>query len=188
MPIYQKTTTVTPIVAESSYVIELLETEKIFSKAETKDWILFFDEADALFGKRTNVQNAHDRYANQEVSYLLQRVEDYPGLLILASNFKNNIDDAFVRRLHAIIHFPPPSVAERLILWEKTMPASLKAEPAIQLKSLSEKFELNGANILNVVHFAALKSFARTDDILRLDDLMEGIRREYRKEEKTITH
>lgn len=162
--------------------------EKIFSKAETKDWILFFDEADALFGKRTNVQNAHDRYANQEVSYLLQRVEDYPGLLILASNFKNNIDDAFVRRLHAIIHFPPPSIAERLILWEKTMPASLKAEPTIHLKNLSEKFELNGANILNVVHFAALKSFARADGILRLEDLMEGIRKEYRKEEKTINH
>ena len=162
--------------------------EKIFQKAENKDWILFFDEADALFSKRTNVQNAHDRYANQEVSYLLQRVEDYPGLMILASNFKNNIDDAFMRRLNSIIQFPPPSVAERLILWEKTMPASLKAEPAIQLKNLSEKFELNGAGILNVVHFAALKSFARTDGILRLDDLVEGIRREYRKEEKTINH
>ncbi|MEO8962991.1 MAG: ATP-binding protein [Ginsengibacter sp.] len=162
--------------------------EKIFQKAENKDWILFFDEADALFGKRTNVQNAHDRYANQEVSYLLQRVEDYPGLMILASNFKNNIDDAFMRRLNSIIQFPPPSVAERLILWEKTMPTSLKAEPAFQLRTLSEKFELNGAGILNVVHFAALKSFARDDEFIRFHDLMEGIRREYRKEEKTINH
>ena len=160
--------------------------EKIFQKAENKDWILFFDEADALFGKRTNVQNAHDRYANQEVSYLLQRVEDYPGLIILASNFKNNIDDAFMRRLHSIIYFPIPTIAERLTLWKKTIPASLKAEPVIQLKKLSEKFELNGAGILNVVHFAALKSFSRTDDFMRLDDLMEGIKREYRKEEKTI--
>lgn len=162
--------------------------EKIFQKAENKDWILFFDEADALFGKRTNVQNAHDRYANQEVSYLLQRVEDYPGLMILASNFKNNIDDAFMRRLNSIIQFPPPSVSERLILWEKTMPSSLKAEPAVHLRTLSEKFELNGAGILNVVHFAALKAFARADEFMRLDDLMEGIRREYRKEEKTINH
>lgn len=162
--------------------------EKIFEKAEYKDWILFFDEADALFGKRTNVQNAHDRYANQEVSYLLQRVEDYPRLMILASNFKNNIDDAFLRRMHTIIHFPPPSVAERLLLWEKTMPASIKAESVIQLKNLSEKFDLNGAGILNVVHFATLKAFSRTDDFIRLDDLMEGIKREYRKEEKTINH
>src|SRR5690606_11585436 len=71
--------------------------EKIFQRAANKEWILFFDEADALFGKRTSVKDAHDRYANQEVSYLLQRVEDFPGLVILASNYKNNIDKAFVR-------------------------------------------------------------------------------------------
>jgi ATPase family associated with various cellular activities (AAA) len=162
--------------------------EKIFSKAEDKGWILFFDEADALFGKRTNVQNAHDRYANQEVSYLLQRVEEYPGLLILASNFKNNIDDAFARRFHSIIHFPAPSAAERLTLWQKTMPALLKAEPEIQLKVLSEKYDLTGSAILQAVHYATLKSFARSDEFIRLNDLMEGIKREYRKEEKTINH
>ncbi len=162
--------------------------EKIFSKAEDKGWILFFDEADALFGKRTNVQNAHDRYANQEVSYLLQRVEEYSGLLILASNFKNNIDDAFARRFHSIIHFPAPSATERLILWQKTMPALLKAEPEIQLKVLSEKYDLTGSAILQAVHYATLKSFARSDEFIRLNDLMEGIKREYRKEEKTINH
>src|SRR5690606_39487670 len=83
--------------------------EKVFRKAENKNWILFFDEADALFGKRSNVQNSHDKYANQEVSYLLQRVEDFPGLIILASNFKSNIDQAFIRRFNAIIHFPMPN-------------------------------------------------------------------------------
>ncbi|HET8855300.1 MAG TPA: ATP-binding protein, partial [Salinimicrobium sp.] len=86
------------------------ETEKnlasLFAQAENKDWILFFDEADALFGKRTNVRDAHDKYANQEVSYLLQRVEAYNGLVILASNFKNNIDEAFLRRFQSIIYFP----------------------------------------------------------------------------------
>ena len=103
--------------------------EKVFSKAEHKNWILFFDEADALFGKRTNVQNAHDRYANQEVSYLLQRIEDYPGLLILASNFKNNIDSAFVRRFHTTVYFPMPDNKERLSLWKKsTMLTSCSAE------------------------------------------------------------
>ena len=91
--------------------------EKIFVKAEHKDWILFFDEADALFGKRSNVQSAHDKYANQEVSYLLQRVEDFSGLIILASNYKTNIDSAFVRRFNAIIHFPMPGHHERFELW-----------------------------------------------------------------------
>ncbi len=92
--------------------------EKIFNKAENKDWILFFDEADALFGKRSTVQNAHDKYANQEVSYLLQRVEDFPGLIILASNFKSNIDQAFIRRFNAIIHFPMPNADERHAIWK----------------------------------------------------------------------
>jgi SpoVK/Ycf46/Vps4 family AAA+-type ATPase len=100
--------------------------EKVFVKAENKNWILFFDEADALFGKRTNVQNSHDRYANQEVSYLLQRIEDFPGLLILASNLKSNMDDAFLRRFHTIIHFAIPNAFERLKLWEKAFPASYK--------------------------------------------------------------
>jgi SpoVK/Ycf46/Vps4 family AAA+-type ATPase len=83
--------------------------EKIFNKAGYKEWILFFDEADALFGKRSNVQNAHDKYGNQEVSWLLQRVEDFAGLIILAFNFKSNIDQAFIRRFSAIIHFPMPN-------------------------------------------------------------------------------
>src|SRR5665811_1345635 len=96
--------------------------EKIFNKAESKDWILFFDEADALFGKRSNVNNAHDKYANQEVSYLLQRVEDFAGLIILASNFKSNIDQAFVRRFNAIIHFPMPNASERHKIWISSIP------------------------------------------------------------------
>ncbi len=93
--------------------------EKVFPQAENKDWILFFDEADALFGKRSNVSSAHDKYANQEVSYLLQRVEDYAGLIILASNFKNNIDQAFIRRFNGIVHFPMPDAEERLSIWQK---------------------------------------------------------------------
>lgn len=80
--------------------------KKIFDAAEHKNWILFFDEADALFGKRTNVRDAHDKYANQEIAYLLQRIEDYQGIVILATNMKNNIDDAFIRRFDSIIHFP----------------------------------------------------------------------------------
>ncbi|MCI5146566.1 MAG: ATP-binding protein, partial [Candidatus Electrothrix sp. AR3] len=97
------------------------ETEKnlsrLFAKAENKEWILFFDEADALFGKRTEIRDAHDKYANQEVAYLLQRIEGYNGLVILATNQRSNIDDAFIRRFQTIIHFPIPRTEERLLLW-----------------------------------------------------------------------
>jgi adenylate kinase family enzyme len=160
--------------------------ENVFRKAETKDWILFFDEADALFGKRTNVQSAHDKYANQEVSYLLQRVEDFPGLMILASNFKNNLDDAFLRRFHSVVHFPMPNATERQNLWNKTLPAGLKLDASINLTELSEQFELTGASILSAVHYATLQSYEREDGILFHTDLIDGIRKEFLKEEKSI--
>jgi adenylate kinase family enzyme len=160
--------------------------ENVFRKAETKDWILFFDEADALFGKRTNVQSAHDKYANQEVSYLLQRVEDFPGLMILASNFKNNLDDAFLRRFHSVVHFPMPNATERQNLWNKTLPAGLKLDASINLNELAEQFELTGASILSAVHYATLQSYEREDGILFHTDLIDGIRKEFLKEEKSI--
>lgn len=160
--------------------------EQVFLKAERKDWILFFDEADALFGKRTQTSSAHDRYANQEVSYLLQRVEDYPGLLILASNFKNNLDDAFIRRFHAIIHFPLPNARERLLLWQKSMPAGLTLAADVNLKELAGKYEMTGASILNAVHFAVLQSHAMQTKELTQSALIEGIRKEFMKEEKSF--
>lgn len=160
--------------------------EKVFYRAINKEWVLFFDEADALFGKRTNVQNSHDRYANQEVSYLLQRIEDFPGLLILASNFKSNMDEAFLRRFQTVVHFAAPNAAERIRLWEKTLPASLKTEPLFNIAEVSEKYELTGASILNIVHYATLQSIGKGDEYIRRADILEGIKREFRKEEKTI--
>ena len=166
------------------------ETEKnleaVFKRAESKDWILFFDEADALFGKRTSVQSSHDKYANQEVSYLLQRVEDYPGLLILASNFKNNLDEAFLRRFHSVVHFPMPNTAERHHLWKKTMPAGLQHDGSVNLLELADQFELTGASILNAVQFATLQSYARGDGKLLQSDLLEGVKKEFLKEEKSF--
>lgn len=147
---------------------------------------MFFDEADALFGKRTNVQSAHDKYANQEVSYLLQRVEDFPGLMILASNFKNNLDDAFLRRFHSLIHFPMPNTTERLILWKKSMPSSLKADNSVDLDDLAKKHELSGASVLNAVQFATLQAYARNDQTIYQKDLLDGIRKEYMKEDKSF--
>jgi len=160
--------------------------EKVFSKAEYKDWILFFDEADALFGKRTNVSNAHDRFANQEVSYLLQRVEDFPGLLILASNFKTNLDKAFVRRFHAMVYFPMPAAEERLMIWKKSLPQNLQLANDINLPEIAQRYELSGASILNIVQFSALRALNRGDDKMLHNDLLTGIRREFWKEEKSI--
>jgi hypothetical protein len=160
--------------------------EKVFSRAENKDWILFFDEADALFGKRTNVSSSHDRFANQEVSYLLQRVEDFPGLLILASNFKNNLDKAFTRRFHAMVNFPMPNANERLLIWQKSQPANMQLSDEVNLTALANQFELSGASILNIMQFAALKALDRKDNAIQQNDLLTGIRREFWKEEKTI--
>jgi ATP-dependent 26S proteasome regulatory subunit len=118
------------------------------------------------------------------VSYLLQRVEEYPGLLILASNFKNNIDEAFLRRFHNLIHFPAPNPAERLKLWLKIQPASLQPEQGLNWEALANEFEITGAGIVNVMQYAALRAFSRGDKKLRRQDISDGIRREFRKEEK----
>jgi DNA polymerase III delta prime subunit len=166
------------------------ETEKnlsrIFDRAEHKDWILFFDEADALFGKRTNVQSSHDKFANQEVSYLLQRIEEFSGLLILASNYKSNIDEAFLRRFHSVVHFPMPNAQERHRLWKKALPVSVNSNGGLELEKLAEQFELSGASIVNIMQFATLKALSKENKELAHDDLVEGIRKEMRKEEKSF--
>ncbi len=164
------------------------ETEKnlanLFDRAENKEWILFFDEADALFGKRTNVRDAHDKYANQEVSYLLQRVETYGGLVILASNFKSNIDEAFIRRFQSIVHFPMPRPAERMRLWQQSFPEKLMPNGQTNLSMLAQKYELSGAAILNIVQFACLRALERGKETILDADLKEGIAREFGKEGK----
>jgi AAA+ superfamily predicted ATPase len=161
--------------------------EKVFTKAEHKDWILFFDEADALFGKRSNVSNAHDKYANQEVSYLLQRVEDFPGLIILASNFKSNIDNAFIRRFNAIVPFFAPSAAERLQIWETSIPPKAFLAADVDLANIANKYELTGSSIVSIIHYASLQAIARKSNIILQCDLLEGIQREYEKEERVFT-
>lgn len=155
-------------------------------RAENKDWILFFDEGDALFGKRTTTQSSNDKFANQEISYLLQRVEDFPGLIILASNFKNNIDPAFLRRFNALIYFPMPNAEERCRLWVKSMPENIQYENHINFKLLADKYELSGAAILNIIHYASVKAVANQTYCISEKDMLEGIRKEFAKEERTI--
>jgi len=160
--------------------------EKIFDKAAHMDCILFFDEADALFGKRTNISDAHDRYANQEVSYLLQRIEEYPGLVILASNFKSNMDDAFLRRFQSIIFFPVPDTGERERLWSQSFSKQTELDKDVDLREIAEKYKLTGGSIVNVIRFASLMAVSRGTNKIGKTDIVKGIRREFQKEGKTI--
>ena len=166
------------------------ETEKnlanLFNKAANKEWVLFCDEADSIFGKRTNVKDAHDKYANQEVSYLLQRIESHEGLVILASNFKDNIDDAFTRRFQAMVPFELPGVSERKLLWEKNFPEKLTLADDIDLLDIARKFELSGSNIMNIIHYCSLLVLQNNSTTLSLSDLLKGIKKEYRKEDRII--
>ena len=166
------------------------ETEKnlsrLFDKAINKDWILFFDEADSVFGKRTSVRDAHDKYANQEVSYLLQRIEVHPGLVILASNLKNNIDTAFTRRFQSIIEFDMPGVRERLLLWQDNLPPMVPLAEDVSLPNIARSFDLTGANIVNIVQYVCLKTATHQRTTISQEHLLEGIRKEYVKEGKMI--
>ena len=160
--------------------------EKVFAKAEHKNWILFFDEADALFGKRTTISDAHDKYANQEIAYLLQRLEDYNGLVILSSNMRSNVDEAFGRRLQSVIHFPVPKYAERLHLWHQSYSSHTQFAPNVDIELIAEKFELAGGSIINVVQYSSLMALSRNENIIHHADIIEGIKKEYLKEGKTI--
>lgn len=136
------------------------ETEKnlarVFDLAENRNWILFFDEADALFGKRTSTNTSNDRHANQEVAYLLQRIEDFPGIIILATNLRSNIDEAFSRRFQSVIYFPMPTEELRVELWRKMLPGKWLGKDADELTSIAAETELSGGSIANVVRRCAL--------------------------------
>ncbi|WP_053405194.1 ATP-binding protein [Persicobacter sp. CCB-QB2] len=166
------------------------ETEKnlkqLFDVAENKNWILFFDEADSIFGKRTQTNSSNDKYANQEVSYLLQRVEDFPGLVILASNLKSNMDAAFNRRFQATITFPMPDEETRYSLWCKAFPKDFKLSEEIDLWEIARKYELAGGAITNIIRFCSLKAFESEELIIQNEDLKYAITREFRKTGKSV--
>jgi len=166
------------------------ETEKnlarLFDKAEHKDWILFFDEADALFGKRTEIRDAHDKYANQEVAYLLQRIEAYAGLVILATNQRWNVDDAFLRRFQTTVAFPMPRSEERQALWQQAFPPQITIAGDVDWREVAGRFELTGAGIVNVAHFCALEAIANTTERVDRNALEIAIRRELVKGGRTV--
>jgi AAA+ superfamily predicted ATPase len=156
--------------------------EKIFERLSDKNCILFFDEADALFGKRTEVGDAKDRYANQEVAYLLQRVENFPGLVILASNFKQNLDAAFKRRILVSIYLAPPDSDERLILWNNSLPKYFKYAPENLPDILAEKHPFTGSNIANIIKLSCIQAESEKTDKITIEIMEPFIKQEYLKE------
>jgi SpoVK/Ycf46/Vps4 family AAA+-type ATPase len=160
------------------------ETEKnlehIFNEAQTSNAILLFDEADAIFGKRSEVKDAHDRYANIEVGYLLQRMEAYDGVAILATNLRANLDEAFTRRLQFIINFPFPDEEYRLHIWQVLMPPGLPCADNLDLKLMAKRFKLTGGSIRNIIVSAAYIA-AKDGDRVTMEHLMHGARREFQK-------
>lgn len=164
------------------------ETEKnlahLFDRAENKDWILFFDEADSLFSKRTGISDANDKWANLEVSYLLQRMEDHKGLCILATNLRDNIDNAMTRRFQKIIYFPLPKQEERMVLWKNLLPETFAYHPSINLKKLAA-YEFSGANISNIIKDVCLCAVENNSSQIEAQWLSDSIANELMKEKRT---
>ncbi|MEV4313927.1 ATP-binding protein [Actinocrispum sp. NPDC049592] len=154
--------------------------ERIFTEAEQVNGVLFFDEADALFGKRSEVQGAHDRYANVETAFLLQRMEKFDGLVILATNLSANLDDAFTRRLDAVIDFPRPDAEHRYRIWDHALNPAVPRADDVDLRLLAERFELAGGNIRNIT-LAAGYFAADENRAVSMVDLMRGVHREFVK-------
>lgn len=158
------------------------ETEKnlnqVFQQAAAEDSILFFDEADALFGKRTEVNDSPDHYANLEVSYVFHQIEKHSGLVIFAVNDKNHLDDLLLKRLDLLVEFPMPNKEERLELWRRSIPAKAKLANNIDIKSLAKEHELTGGSIMNVMYYACLQTLKKGIDKVELSDILTGIRRE----------
>jgi SpoVK/Ycf46/Vps4 family AAA+-type ATPase len=158
---------------------------KIFKEAETSNAILFFDEADALFGKRSEIKDSHDRYANIEINYLLQKMEEHEGIVILASNYKNNIDDAFLRRLHFAIEFPFPDETLREKIWENIFPKETPVNNDVDLGFLAN-FKITGGNIKNIA-LAATFLAAGSSRIVKMESIIKATKREFQKMGKLCT-
>jgi hypothetical protein len=154
--------------------------ERIFSMASNSNALLFFDEADAIFGKRSEVKDAHDRYANIEVGYLLQRIETYEGVVILATNLRANLDDAFIRRLQFIVDFPFPDELQRFNIWTVLFPPGAPRAAEIDFSSFAKRFPLSGGNIRNAIVSATFLAASQGEPVSNRH-LLHGVRREMKK-------
>ena len=154
--------------------------ERIFTEADGVNAVLLFDEADAIFGKRSEVKDANDRYANIEVAYLLQRMETFEGIAILATNLRANVDDAFARRLDLIVDFPTPDVELRRALWDRCLAPGVPRGDDLDLDFCARAFELSGGNIRSIAITAAYMA-AESGCPVTMNDLVRAIQQEYRK-------
>jgi len=154
--------------------------ERIFAEAGGVNAVLLFDEADAIFGKRSEVRDAHDRYANIESAYLLQRMETFDGLAILTTNLRSNIDDAFTRRLDMIIDFPPPDEKSRLSIWQQCLKPPVPCAPDLDLDFCAKSFTLSGGNIRSAATTAAYLA-AGNNGVIDMPELISAVQQEYRK-------
>ncbi|MGR5284212.1 ATP-binding protein [Vibrio maritimus] len=166
------------------------ETEKnlsrVFDAASYKDWILFFDEGDALFGKRTEASSSNDRHANQLTGYLLQKIEDFPGTVIVATNLKSNMDEAFTRRFQNMVYFTIPGAEERLLLWEKAFSNVCDLADDVSLTGIAEDYALAGGQIINVLRQCALTAIRRGEKVVYHQDIIDSIRTELKKDNKLV--
>lgn len=155
--------------------------ENLFQQAKNKNWILFFDEGESLFGKRTNSGSGNERYGNQQVGFLLQKIEDHPGVVILATNLKGNIDEAFIRRFQKMIYFDEPDREFRMELWEKALENTLELDPKIDIKEISKEYKLVGGQIVNVVKQVILREMGVGSDLIHYKTLISCIEEELKK-------
>ena len=165
------------------------ETEKnlqaVFHEARNSNCILFFDECDAIFGKRSDVKDAHDRNANVEVAYLLQQIEDYDGVCLLATNLVQNIDAAFMRRITYVVHFPFPEPPQRKEIYLRTLPKGAPVDEDVDWDFIAEKFELSGGHIKNIVLGAAFMA-AGEDQPINMRHVLTAAVNEMRKNEIVV--
>ena len=166
------------------------ETEKnlssIFKEGQASNAILFFDEADAIFGKRSEVKDAHDRYANIEIAYLLQKMEEYDGMVVLATNLRKNIDDAFSRRMHFTLDFPVPDEPDRKRIWQSIFPAAAPLDNTIDFTFMARQFQITGGNIKNIALGAAFLA-AQNGNLINMKNIIRATKREYQKMGKLCT-
>ncbi len=149
--------------------------------------VYFYAEADALFSKRTDANSSNDRHANQEVAYLLQRIENFGGLIILATNLQTNKDEAFLRRFQNTIKFPKPKYKERQLLWQNLINGFFEIEEGVEiLDTIAKDYELSGGEMINVLRYCAIKAANKGKKKISYASIMTGIKREYQKSNKTF--
>jgi ATP-dependent 26S proteasome regulatory subunit len=162
--------------------------ERIFTEAGESNAILFFDEADSIFGKRSEVKDAHDRYANIETGYLLQKMEEYDGIVVLATNLRKNLDEAFVRRMHFVLEFPFPEEEDRFQIWSRVFPKDVPLSQNVDLRFMAKQFKVAGGNIKNIALAAAfLAASAGPDQMVEMEHMIRATRREFQKMGKLCT-